>query len=108
MKDKKFEVFVEDVGDYSVGMRPVVTLKAELDENMVEHLIENKILGDFEAKLEALVREYFEAETYYKTYDTRDLEAEREYYEKLEEERRNMPCCESIKNGCYKTYYEEE
>lgn len=108
MADKKFEIFVEDAGDYSVGMKPVITLKAELDENMVEHLKENKILGEFEQKLEALVKDYFEAETYYRTYDTIELEAEREYYEKLEEEKRNIPCCESIKNGCDKTYYEEE
>lgn len=90
MADKKFEIFIEDVGDASVGMSSVMTLKAELDENMVEHLVENKILGDFEAKLEALVREYFEAETYYKTYDTRDLEAEREWYEQRAKEKENV------------------
>ena len=86
MADKKFEIFVEDVGDPSVGMSSVITLKAELDENMVEHLIENKILGEFEQKLEALVKEYFDAEIYYRTYDTRDLEAEREYYEQRAKE----------------------
>ena len=90
MEDKKFEIFIEDVGDASVGMSSVITLKAELDENMVEHLIENKLLGEFEVKLEDLVREYFEAEICYKTYDTRDLEAEREYYEqKAKEENKN-------------------
>ncbi len=81
MENKKFEIFIEDVGDWRVGLKPIVTLKAELDENMVEHLKENKILGEFEQKLEALVKEYFEAEIRYKTYDTRDLEAEREWYE---------------------------
>ena len=86
MDNKKFEIFVEDVGDDSVGIRPVITLKAELAEDMVEHLVEEKTLGDFEAKLEALVREFFDAEIYYRTYDTRDLEAEREYYEQRAKE----------------------
>ncbi len=87
--EKKFEIFVEDVGDASVGLMSEMTFKAELCENMVEHLTENKILGDFEAKLEALVKEYFDAETYYRTYDTRDLEAEREYYEQRAKEKEN-------------------
>lgn len=86
MADKKFEIFVEDVGDSSVGIGSVITLKAELDENMVEHLMENKILGEFEQKLEALVKEYFEEEILYRTYDTRDLEAEREWYEQRAKE----------------------
>ncbi len=89
MEYKKFEIFVEDVGDASVGLRPVITLKAELDENMVEHLKENKILGQFEEKLENLVKEFFEAEIRYRTYDTRDLEAEREFYEELTKEKEN-------------------
>ena len=89
MENKKFEIFVEDVGDMSVGCMPVTTLKAELDENMVEHLKENGLLGQFEEKLEALVKEFFEAEIYYKTYDTRDIEAERKYYEELEQEGKN-------------------
>ena len=80
---KQFEIFIEDVGDDSVGISSELTFKAELCENMVEHLKENKILGQFEQKLEALVKEYFEAETYYRTYDTIELEAEKEYYEKL-------------------------
>lgn len=78
----KFEIFVEDKGDFSVGISPVITFKAELDDNMVEHLIENRILGKFEEELEGLVKDFFEAETSYATYDTRDLEAEKEYYEK--------------------------
>lgn len=82
----KFEIFIEDKGDLSVGISPVITFKAELDENMAEHLIENRILGEFKEKLEGLVKEFFEAETSYVTYDTRDLEAEKEYYEQGGEE----------------------
>lgn len=82
----KFEIFIEDVGDDSVGLSSEMTFKAELCENMFEHLKENKIIGEFEQKLEALVKEYFEAETYYRTYDTIELEAEKEYYEKLASE----------------------
>ncbi|SEP82561.1 hypothetical protein SAMN04487977_101538 [Treponema bryantii] len=86
MGDDKFTIFIEDIGDRSVGMMPIITVKVELDENMSEHLIENKILGEFEQKLESLVKEYFEAETMYRTYDTRDIEAENEYYKRLAEE----------------------
>lgn len=85
----KFEIFIYDIGDDSVGIREELTFKAELCENMVEHLKENKTLGKFEQKLEALVKEFFEAETSYRTNDTIILEAEREYYEKLSKEKNN-------------------
>ncbi len=84
MSKDKFEIFVEDVGDMGVGLSPVCTLKAELDDNMAEYLIENKLLGKFEEKLEGLIKDFFEAETYYRTYDTRDLKAEEEYYKGVE------------------------
>ena len=84
MADKKFEIFIEDVGDPSVGLQAEHTFKAELCENMVNYLKEEKLLDKFEEKLEALVNEFFEAETYYKTFDTLELEAERKYYEEME------------------------
>ena len=87
-----FEIFVEDAGDYSVGCSSAVILRAELDENMVEHLKANKILGQFEERLEALVKEFFEAETYYRTYDTDKIEAERKYYEELAKKEQNNKC----------------
>lgn len=45
MPKKKFEIFIEDVGDSSVGMMSEQTFKAELCENMIQHLKENKLLG---------------------------------------------------------------
>ena len=83
---KQFEIFIEDVGDDTVGISSELTFKAELCKNMFEHLKENMILGEFEQKLEALIKEYFDAETNYRTYDTIELEAEREYYEELQQE----------------------
>lgn len=73
--NNEFEIFVEDVSDRSVGLQSEITLRAKLDENMVEHLVENNLLNEFEKKLKALVEEYFEPETRYKIYDTKDLEA---------------------------------
>ena len=79
MAEQKFTIYVEDVGDRSVGLTPITTLKAELDENMVEHLIDNKLLGRFEEALEKLVNDFFEPEISYRTFDTRDLEDEAKY-----------------------------
>ena len=76
--EKKFEIFIEDVGDRSVGLQSEITLRAELSESIIEHLNENKILKKFEKKLKELVNEFFEPETHYTVYDTFDLE-----YEKL-------------------------
>lgn len=86
MPKKKFEIFIEDVGDSSVGMMSEQTFKAELCENMIQHLKENKLLGQFESKLEALVKEFYEPETYYRLYDAQDLEDEKRYYEELSKE----------------------
>ena len=86
---KQFEIFIEDVGDESVGLRSEITFKAELSESFEQHLKENKIRDEFEQRLEKLVKEFFEPETGYRTYDTDELEAEREYYEKLEQEGKN-------------------
>ena len=85
-RNEPFTVFVEDVGDWSVGIRPIITLKADIDENMVEHLKDSKTVREFEKKLEELVKEFFEPETRYSTYDTDDLLAEQEYYKKMEED----------------------
>lgn len=79
--NKKFEVFVEDVGDRSVGLSPLVVMKAELDENFVEHLKENNLMKSFETKLKKLVDEFFEPEIRYEIYDTDYLEAEKQYWE---------------------------
>lgn len=86
MSKKKFEIFIEDVSDSSVGIMSEQTFKAELCENMIQHLRENNLLGQFEAKLEALVKEFYELETYYRIYDTQDLEDEKQYYEELSKE----------------------
>lgn len=83
MPEKKFEIFIEDVGDSSVGMMAEQTFKAELSENFAQYLKENKLLGQFEAKLESLVKEFYESAACYRLYDSKDIEDERRYYEEF-------------------------
>lgn len=83
MPEKKFEIFIEDVGDSSVGMVAEQTFKAELSENFAQYLKENTLLGQFEEKLEALVKEFYESAAYYRLYDSQDLKDERRHYEEF-------------------------
>lgn len=71
-----FEIYIDDVGDPSVGLQPETTLKAVLHENMVEHLKENNLLRDFENRLKALVDEFYEAEIHYEITDSEMLKQE--------------------------------
>lgn len=86
MTNNKFEIGIVDVGDSSVGLQSELTFRAELSDGMVEHLKDSNLLKEFKDKLESLVREYYDPETSYNVYDTDELEAEREYYERLERE----------------------
>lgn len=81
--EKKFEVFVEDIGDWSVGLRSEVVLKAELSENMINQLKEDKTLDEFETKLQALVEEFYAPEIEYRTFNNEDIQAETEYEEEI-------------------------
>ena len=84
-----FEIFIDDIGDDTVGIQPERTLKAELCENMVKQLKENNLLREFEQKLEKLVKEYYEPEVRYRTVNTDELDAEKAWYEKMYKENRN-------------------
>lgn len=79
----KFEIFVEDIGDWSVGIRSETALRAELSENMIDYLRKENLLDNFETKLKALVEEFYQPEICYELSDTESIEAEIEFEKRM-------------------------
>ena len=67
-KQKRNTVAIIDVGDMSVGLRPLTILGAELNEQFLEFMEEQGTVDKFRTKLKELVAEFMEPEIYYETY----------------------------------------
>jgi len=80
------QIIVADVGDRSVGIQSMTELTAELNDDFLDFLKEQKTLPEFRKKLQALVEEFYEPECGYDTWMSQDDEAEREFYENEEKE----------------------
>ncbi len=78
MEKKDFIIYVQDVGDMSVGIQPLMVMESKLDQNFVEQLKDDDKVTEFKARLSQLVSEYFEAEVSYDVFDTEDIEREAE------------------------------
>ena len=104
-KEKRFGIYLNDVGDMSVGIPVTGVLEARICDDMVEHLRENKLLDDFKTKLKALIDEYYEPETGYEIFDDDDIEAEARYEEEQAEFEREI--AESRKLAGYKYPWEK-
>ena len=75
---KEFNVYVQDIGDPTVGLSPLMVFKAQLDENLVEAIKEYGSMKEFKKELESLICKYMEPETSYDVYDDEDIEKEAE------------------------------
>ena len=73
---EKFGIYIQDIGDSSVGIQPMMVMTGLLDQNFVQQLKEDNTLEEFKERLTQLVTEYFEPEVGYTTYDDDDIKKE--------------------------------
>ena len=78
MEKKDFIIYIQDVGDMSVGIQPLMVMESKLDQNFVEQLKDDDKVTEFKTRLTQLVCEYFEPDVYFDTFDTEDIEKEAE------------------------------
>ena len=82
MNNDDFKIYIEDVGDISVGIQPMLYFEARLNGFLTEELDKKQ----FQKDLVDLFCKYFEPETNFAIWNSDDEKAEEEWCKKMEKE----------------------
>ena len=82
MNNNDFKIYIEDIGDTSVGIQPMLYFEARLNGFLTEELDKKQ----FQKDIVDLFCKYFEPEISFAIWNSDDEKAEEEWCKKMEEE----------------------